>query len=45
VWFFGVGYGARWLRPIFRNPRAWRILDIVIALTMFAIAASLALGA
>ncbi len=44
AWFFGIGYGARWLRPIFRKPRAWRILDIVIALTMFAIAASLALG-
>ena len=41
VWFFGLGYGARLLRPIFSSARAWRILDGVIALTMWAIAASL----
>lgn len=45
TWFFALGYGARWLRPVFRSPRAWRILDIVVACTMFAIALSLALGA
>jgi L-lysine exporter family protein LysE/ArgO len=42
VWFFALGYGARWLRPIFRKPSAWRVLDLVIAATMLAIAASLA---
>ena len=41
LWFPALGYGARWLRPIFANPKAWRVLDIVIALVMWAIAATL----
>lgn len=43
TWFFGLGYGARVLTPVFRKPMAWRILDSLIALTMFAIAVQLAL--
>jgi L-lysine exporter family protein LysE/ArgO len=39
--FFGLGYGARLLRPIFNNPRAWQVLDALIALTMWAIAIKL----
>lgn len=45
LWFFGLGFGARLLRPIFRNPTAWRILDGVIALVMWSIALSLVLEA
>lgn len=41
VWFFGLGYGACVLRPIFTKPKAWRVLDALIALTMWTIAASL----
>ena len=41
LWFPFLGYGARWLRPVFAAPLAWRILDGVIAVVMFAIAASL----
>lgn len=44
VWFYGLGYGAALLAPIFRNPNAWRVLDIVIGLVMWAIAASLIAG-
>ncbi|SDZ34678.1 LysE/ArgO family amino acid transporter [Herbiconiux ginsengi] len=44
VWFTTLGYGARLLRPVFARPLAWRILDGVIALVMFAIALSLILG-
>lgn len=44
AWFFGLGFGARLLRPIFALPRAWQVLDFLIALTMFAIAAKLAAG-
>ncbi|WP_338339721.1 LysE/ArgO family amino acid transporter [Xanthomonas euvesicatoria] len=33
-WFSGLGYGARLLQPIFRHPRAWRILDGLIAVFM-----------
>ena len=38
VFFFSLGYGARFLSPVFQNPRAWQILDFVIALVMWSIA-------
>ncbi len=41
--FFTLGYGARLVTPIFARPRSWQILDAVIALTMWAIAAKLLL--
>lgn len=37
-WFFLLGYGARYLTPLFAKPAAWRILDIVIGMIMWAIA-------
>ena len=42
VWFTGLGFGARLLRPVFARPAAWRILDGVIAAVMTALAVSLA---
>ncbi|MAZ75961.1 MAG: amino acid transporter [Micavibrio sp.] len=42
-WFFALGYGARLLSPFFAKPKAWQILDFIIALTMWAIAMSLIL--
>jgi L-lysine exporter family protein LysE/ArgO len=45
VWFFGLAYGARYLGRWLATPRAWRILDGVIAVVMVAIAINLALGA
>lgn len=45
VWFTALGFGARMLRPLFRSPVAWRVLDVLIALTMFAIAVTLAVEA
>lgn len=42
VWFFGLGYGARLLLPLFQKPMAWRILDVIIGIVMALIAASLA---
>lgn len=44
VWFFGLGYGARLLTPVFRRPAAWRILDGLVALIMWSLAATLLLG-
>ena len=44
LWFTALGYGARLLRPLFAKPLAWRVLDGIIAVVMFAIAASLLLG-
>ena len=38
VFFFSLGYGARALAPLFARPRAWQVLDAIIALTMWAIA-------
>lgn len=42
AWFFGLGYGARLLSPLFARPAAWRALDIAIGLVMWTIAAGLA---
>lgn len=44
AWFYGLGYGARVLTPLFRKPTAWRCLDILIGCIMWAIAAGLALS-
>lgn len=41
--FFALGYGARLLAPLFARPASWRILDALIALTMWAIAMGLLL--
>lgn len=44
LFFFSLGYGSAWLRPIFAKPSSWRILEAVIALIMWTIAAKLVLG-
>jgi len=44
LFFFSLGYGARLLRPVFAQPSAWRILEGIIALVMWAIAAKLILS-
>lgn len=41
AWFSALGYGARVLAPVFARPRAWRVLDAVVAMTMFALATML----
>lgn len=38
LWFFGIGYGARLLTPLFKQKRMWVILDCVVGLVMFYIA-------
>ena len=43
VWFSGLGFGSRFLGRWLDTPRAWRILDALIAVVMFAIALSLVL--
>ena len=43
--FFSLGYGARVLIPVFENPKAWKVLDVVIALIMWSIAISLIMTA
>jgi len=41
IWFYGIGYGARVIAPLFKKPTAWRILDIIVGCTMWTISASL----
>lgn len=41
AWFFSLAYGARRLAPLFARPGAWRVLDALIGLTMWALAAGL----
>lgn len=43
VWFFGLAFGARLLGRWLSTPRAWRILDGVIAVVMIALGVSLVL--
>jgi L-lysine exporter family protein LysE/ArgO len=43
LFFFSLGYGARLLRPLFANPKAWRVLDALIGISMLALSAKLAL--
>ncbi|NMF96045.1 LysE/ArgO family amino acid transporter [Aromatoleum toluolicum] len=41
LWFFALAYGARVLAPLFDRALAWRVLDALMALVMFALALSL----
>jgi len=42
AWFSALGFGARWLAPAFARPQAWRVLDALVAVTMFVLALFLA---
>jgi L-lysine exporter family protein LysE/ArgO len=44
AFFTSLGYGARLLAPVFENPRAWVVLEVVVGCTMWVIAAGLLLG-
>lgn len=41
VWFNLLGFGARFLIPLFKKPITWKILDIMIGFIMLYIAYSL----
>jgi len=41
LWFCALGFGARWLAPLFAQPRAWQVLDILIGLTMWVLSGML----
>ena len=41
LWFSTLGFGARWLAPLFARPRAWQLLDALIGVTMLVLAALL----
>ncbi len=41
IWFFGLTYGASALSPLFKKPRTWQILEIVMGCIMIGIALTL----
>ncbi|WP_443749644.1 LysE/ArgO family amino acid transporter [Asticcacaulis solisilvae] len=45
LFFFALGYGAAWLRPLFAKPAAWRVLEGLVAAVMGSIAFKLLVGA
>jgi len=40
-WFASLGFGSRLLAPVFARPIAWRVLDGLVAMVMWSIAATL----
>lgn len=38
LFFFSLGYGARYLAPLMKTPRTWQILDLLIGLLMLYLA-------
>lgn len=44
LWFYGLGYGAGRLAPLFASERAWRLLDAFVGCVMAALAVSLVVG-
>jgi L-lysine exporter family protein LysE/ArgO len=38
VFFFSLGYGARFLAPVMQSAKAWRRLDLLIGIVMWALA-------
>lgn len=41
AWFFGITYGSRLLAPLLCKPLPWKIFDVLTALMMLGIAATL----
>lgn len=37
LFFFSLGYGARFMSPILNNPKSWQIIDLSIAAIMFTV--------
>tara|TARA_Y100000114_G_scaffold106946_1_gene100233 strand:- start:8074 stop:8688 length:615 start_codon:yes stop_codon:yes gene_type:complete len=44
LWFSALGFGARYLGRWLATPRAWRILDAIIAVVMIVLGVSLVVG-
>ena len=44
IWFFSLSLGGKLLSPLFARPVAWRILDTLVGIIMWAIALSIVAG-
>ena len=45
IWFYSLGFAGQLLAPLFARPIAWRVLDGLICITMWGIAAKLIMQA
>lgn len=45
LWFAALGFGSRKLAPLFARPRAWRLLDVLVAVVMGSLGAGLIVSA
>ncbi|MBK5201925.1 MAG: amino acid transporter [Spirochaetaceae bacterium] len=43
IFFFSLGYGSRFLTPLFKKPKSWKVLDFIIGIIMLSIAIKLLL--
>jgi L-lysine exporter family protein LysE/ArgO len=41
LWFSALALGAAWLAPWLARPATWRVLDLLVAVMMFSVAAQL----
>ena len=41
LWFYGLGFGAIKMAPLFKSAKAWRMLDGFIAVVMLSVAGML----
>lgn len=44
LWFFTLAIGAAWLAPWLARPATWRMLDLMVAAMMYAVAVQLIRG-
>ena len=44
AFFFSLGYGARFLAPLFQKLAAWKILEFFVGITMITLGAMLVIG-
>lgn len=44
LWFFTLAIGAAWLAPWLARPTTWRLIDLLVATMMFAVAGQLIAG-
>ena len=44
AFFFSLGYGARFLAPLFQKPAAWKILEFFVGVTMITLGTMLVIG-
>ncbi|MBA1191916.1 amino acid transporter [Pseudomonas entomophila] len=44
IWFFTLALAAAWLAPWLARPTTWRLVDLMVAAMMFAVAVQLVVG-